>query len=55
MWYNRIGSASAVSGDAVPGPAQWVKGSGFLQLWHRSQLQFRSDPWELHMPQGGQN
>ena len=28
-----------------PGPAQWVKDLALLQLWCRSQLQLRSDPW----------
>ena len=31
---------------SIPGPAQWIKGSGFATaLQQRSQLQLRSDPW----------
>ena len=41
----------------VQSPAQHseLKDLALLQLWCRSQLQFRSDPltWELHMPQVG--
>ena len=29
----------------MAGPAQWVKDPTLLQLWHRLQLQLRSDPW----------
>ena len=29
----------------IPSPAQWVKDPALLQLWLRSQLQLRSDPW----------
>ena len=29
---------------SIPGPAQWVKDPVLPQLWHRSQVQLRSDP-----------
>ena len=29
----------------IPGLAQWVKDLVLLQLWLRSKLQLRSDPW----------
>ena len=29
----------------TPSPGQWVKDPALLQLWHRSQLQLRFDPW----------
>ena len=30
---------------SIPRLAQWVKDPVFLQLWRRSQLLLRSDPW----------
>ena len=43
---------------SVPSLAEWVKDPALQQLWLRSQLQLRSDPWflawELHMQQGSQ-
>ena len=35
-----------------PGPAQWVKDLALLQLWCRSQLHLRFDPWSRnsHVP-----
>ena len=34
-------------------PMQWVKDQELLQLWQRSQLWLRFDPWprNFHMPQ----
>ena len=29
----------------IPSSAQWVKNMALPQLWHRSQLRLRSDPW----------
>ena len=28
-----------------PGPVKWVKDPELPQLWHRSQLRLRFDPW----------
>ena len=38
----------------IPDLAQWVKDVVWLQVWLRSQLQLRSDPWPGNTPQGGQ-
>ena len=29
----------------ISSPAQWVKDPALLQLWHRSKLRLRFDPW----------
>ena len=36
----------------IPGLAQWSKDLVWQQLWHKSQLQLRFDPWtrNFHMP-----
>ena len=41
--------------DLIPGLAQWIKDPLLLQLWYRSQLQLRLDPWprNFHVPWGG--
>ena len=40
------------SEDLILGPVQWVKDSVLLQLWCRSQLQLRLNPWprNFHTP-----
>ena len=37
----------------IPSPAQWVKDLALLQLWHKSQMWLRFDPWprNFHMLQ----
>ena len=30
---------------SIPSTGQWVKDLALLQLWHKSQLQLRFDPW----------
>ena len=49
LWSSRLRIWHCLCGaDLTPGPAQWVKDPGLLQLWHRSKLQLRFDPgWEL--------
>ena len=36
---------------SVPSPVQWVRDPALPQLWRRSQMYFRSDPWpwNFHM------
>ena len=40
----------------IPGPAQWVKGSGVATAAVKvaTEAQIQSLAWECHMPQGGQ-
>ena len=45
LWCNRICDISAVPGYRFNPSAQLVKDLALLQLWWRSQLQLRSDPW----------
>ena len=45
LWCSRITVVSASGGPPILGLAQWVKDSVLLQLWRRSQLQLRSEPW----------
>ena len=51
-WFNYL---ACLCGGAcsIPSPVGWVKDPALLQLWHRSQLWFRFDPWprNFHMPQ----
>ena len=36
-----------------PGPEQWIKDPVWPQLWHKSQMRLRFNPWpgNFHMPQ----
>ena len=34
----------------IPSLVQWVKDPALLQLWHRSQLQLKFDPWPQELP-----
>ena len=50
----RVNDSGCLCGGAglIPGPVQWVKNLALLQLWYRSHLQLRFDPWpkNFHMP-----
>ena len=52
QWGNDLACLRGGAGQN-PGPAQWVKNPALLQLWHRSQLQPKSNPWSgnFHVPQ----
>ena len=46
MWHKGIGSSwEHWDTGSTLGPVQWVKDLALPQLWLRSQLQLRSDPW----------
>ena len=49
QWVNDL-TCLCGSAGLVPSPAQWVKDSALLHLWHRSQLQLELDPWPGNFP-----
>ena len=52
QWVNDLACLSG-GGSSIPDPAQWVKDPALLQLWYRSQLRLRLDPWprNFYIPQ----
>ena len=47
LWQNTVGDTSALPGQRFPPQAQHsgLKDQALPQLWRRSQMQLRSDPW----------
>ena len=52
QWVNEPTCLCGIAGS-IPRPAQWVKDPVLPQLWQRSQMQLRFDPWprNFHIPQ----
>lgn len=44
QWDNNLACLCGGAG-LIPSLAQWVKDMALPQLWHRSQLWIRFDPW----------